>query len=65
VTFGDPFQGSPIKGYKGPIKTFCKVDDGVCGGNFELSVAHLAYPFDGITINEAKTQLAKWAAELK
>ncbi|KAF2415659.1 alpha/beta-hydrolase [Tothia fuscella] len=61
VTFGDPFQGAPIKGYTGPIKTFCKIDDGVCGGNFELSAAHLSYPFD-ISISEAKAELKKWAA---
>ena len=23
VTFGDPFQGAPIKNYRGPILTFC------------------------------------------
>jgi hypothetical protein len=61
ITFGDPFQGAPIKGYNGPIKTFCKVDDGVCTGNFELAGAHLSYPFDN-SVTEAKAVLKKWAA---
>jgi hypothetical protein len=61
VTFGDPFQGAPIKGYTGPITTYCKVADGVCGGNFELSAAHLSYPFDS-SVAEAKADLKKMAA---
>jgi cutinase len=61
ITFGDPFQGAPIKGYDGPIKIFCKIDDGVCGGNFELSTAHLSYPMD-TSVAEAKALLKKWAA---
>jgi hypothetical protein len=43
ITFGDPFNGAPIKGYKGPIEIYCKPDDGVCSGNFELKGAHLSY----------------------
>ncbi|KAF2398196.1 alpha/beta-hydrolase, partial [Trichodelitschia bisporula] len=43
VVFGDPFQGAPIKGYSGPIITFCKDGDSVCTGNFVISMAHLAY----------------------
>jgi len=43
VVFGDPFQGAPIKGYSGPILTYCKKGDGVCGGNFEISGSHLSY----------------------
>ncbi|QDS72607.1 hypothetical protein FKW77_001605 [Venturia effusa] len=61
VVFGDPFQGSPIKGYDGPLVTFCKPDDGVCGGNFELSGAHLSYPFDDSSA-KGKALLKKWAA---
>ena len=41
--FGDPFQGAPIKGYNGPILTYCKTGDGVCTGNFEISASHLSY----------------------
>ncbi|TID27977.1 hypothetical protein E2P81_ATG00730 [Venturia nashicola] len=62
LAFGDPFQGSPIKGYDGPLVTYCKPDDGVCGGNFELSGAHLSYPFDD-SVTKAKELLKKWAAE--
>jgi len=43
VVFGDPFQGASIKGYNGPILTYCKKGDGVCGGNFEISASHLSY----------------------
>ncbi|KAF2670878.1 alpha/beta-hydrolase, partial [Microthyrium microscopicum] len=43
VTFGDPFQGAKIKGYSGPIVTYCNAGDGVCTGNFELAGSHLAY----------------------
>jgi hypothetical protein len=43
VVFGDPFQGAPIKGYNGPIITYCNSGDYVCTGNFEISAAHLAY----------------------
>jgi len=46
VTFGDPFNGAPIKGYKGPIAIFCNHGDGVCTGNFELAGSHLSYGFD-------------------
>jgi len=46
VTFGDPFNGSPIKGWNGPIKIFCNSGDGVCGGNFELAASHLSYGMD-------------------
>jgi hypothetical protein len=61
ITFGDPFQGAPIKGYNGPIETFCKVNDGVCGGNFELSAAHLSYPLDN-SVTDAKAKLKQFAA---
>lgn len=61
IVFGDPFQGAPIKGYSGPIETFCKPADGVCGGNFELSTAHLSYPVDS-SVSDAKALLKKWAA---
>jgi len=43
LVFGDPFQGASIKGYNGPIITYCKKGDGVCGGNFEISASHLSY----------------------
>lgn len=60
MTFGDPFQGASIKGYSGPIETYCKPGDGVCGGNFELSGAHLSYSLDD-TITKAKVVLKQWA----
>ncbi|KAF1988001.1 carbohydrate esterase family 5 protein, partial [Aulographum hederae CBS 113979] len=40
LTFGDPFNGSTIKGYTGPIQVFCAPTDGVCGGNFNIGAAH-------------------------
>ncbi|KAF2399999.1 cutinase-domain-containing protein [Trichodelitschia bisporula] len=43
VVFGDPFNGAPIKGYSGPIKTYCAAGDQVCTGNFIIGAAHLAY----------------------
>jgi len=46
VTFGDPFSGSPIKGWSGPIKVFCNSGDTVCGGNFEIAAGHLSYGMD-------------------
>jgi len=46
VTFGDPFNGAPIKGYNGPIAIFCNKGDGVCTGNFELAPSHISYGFD-------------------
>jgi len=46
VTFGDPFSGSPIKGWSGPIKVFCNSGDTVCGGNFEIAASHLSYGMD-------------------
>jgi len=46
VTFGDPFSGSPIKGWSGPIKVFCNSGDTVCGGNFEIAGSHLSYGMD-------------------
>ncbi|KAF2434633.1 alpha/beta-hydrolase [Tothia fuscella] len=61
VTFGDPFNGSPIKGYKGPISIFCNTGDGVCTGNFELRPAHLSYGFD-TSAGLAQKELFKMAA---
>ena len=43
VVFGDPFNGAPIKGYSGPIQTYCAQGDDVCEGEFEITAAHLAY----------------------
>lgn len=43
VVFGDPFQGAPIKGYTGPIITYCNDGDYVCTGNFVIGAAHLSY----------------------
>jgi hypothetical protein len=60
MTFGDPFNGSPIKGYKGPIEIYCAPGDGVCTGNFELVGAHLSYVTDG-TIASAKKRLLELA----
>jgi len=49
LVFGDPFQGAKIKGYKGPIYTYCKNGDGVCTGNFEISPSHLSYSGNDVT----------------
>jgi len=43
VVWGDPFQGAPIKGYNGPIRTYCSSGDDVCTGNFVIGFTHLAY----------------------
>lgn len=43
VVFGDPFDGAPIKGYSGPIKTYCATGDDVCEGEFVITAAHLSY----------------------
>jgi len=43
VVWGDPFQGAPIKGYSGPIMTYCASGDDVCTGNFVIGFTHLAY----------------------
>ncbi|KAL9107092.1 MAG: hypothetical protein Q9227_007958 [Pyrenula ochraceoflavens] len=43
VVFGDPFDGAPIKGYNGPVQTYCAAGDEVCDGEFEISAAHLSY----------------------
>lgn len=51
VTFGDPFNGAPIKGYSKPIQTYCAQGDEVCDGEFEISLAHLSY--GGIDTTEA------------
>jgi hypothetical protein len=46
ITFGDPFNGAPIKGYDGPIEIYCNSGDGVCTGNFEVALGHLSYGID-------------------
>jgi len=43
VAWGDPFQGAPIKGYSGPILTYCASGDDVCTGNFVIGFVHLSY----------------------
>lgn len=43
ITFGDPFCGAKIGQYSGPLNVFCDPSDGVCGGNFDISAAHLSY----------------------
>ncbi|MCJ1474032.1 hypothetical protein MMC13_002690 [Lambiella insularis] len=43
VVFGDPFNGAPIRNYKGPIKTYCATGDEVCDGEYVISAAHLSY----------------------
>ncbi|KAF2401446.1 alpha/beta-hydrolase [Trichodelitschia bisporula] len=43
IVFGDPMQGAPIKGYNGPIITYCLEGDYVCTGNFVIGAAHLSY----------------------
>nr|POE74588.1 cutinase [Quercus suber] len=46
VNFGDPFDGAPIGQYNGPRTIYCMAADGVCGGNFAVSLAHLSYSQD-------------------
>jgi hypothetical protein len=61
ITFGDPFNGAPIKGYNGPVEIYCAPGDGVCTGNFELTTSHLAYIFDS-TVATAKKKLLDMAS---
>jgi len=59
VVFGDPFNGASIKGFPSDgIKTFCSAADGVCGGKFQITPAHLAYSGNG-----SPSQAAKWMNE--
>ncbi|TID26984.1 hypothetical protein E2P81_ATG01443 [Venturia nashicola] len=60
LVFGDPFQGAPIKGYNGPIITYCNEGDYVCTGNFVVGAAHLSYT--GSTAMAAIRELKKLAA---
>ncbi|KAE9972243.1 hypothetical protein EG328_005114 [Venturia inaequalis] len=60
VVFGDPFQGAPIKGYDGPIITYCNEGDYVCTGNFVVGAAHLAYT--GSTASAAIKEMKKIGA---
>jgi hypothetical protein len=53
-------QGAPIKGYSGPILTYCNSGDSVCTGNFVVSSAHLAYT--GSVAQEAIREIKKIAA---
>lgn len=46
VNFGDPFDGADIGQYTGPRHIFCMTTDGVCTGNFDITVAHLSYAED-------------------
>jgi hypothetical protein len=60
ITFGDPFNGSPIRGYNGPIQIYCKPGDGVCSGNFELTGAHLSYQGGkGSSVTDALAKLVE------
>lgn len=61
VVFGDPFQGAPIKGYTGPIHTFCNTGDFVCTGNFVVGVAHLSYT--GSVATQAMAEMKKIASK--
>jgi len=61
VTFGDPFQGSKVKGWNGPIATYCNRGDYVCTGNFELAPSHISYGFD-TSAGIAQRELLKMAA---
>jgi hypothetical protein len=60
IVFGDPFQGAPIKGYSGPIVTYCNDGDFVCTGNFVVGTAHLSYV--GSISNAAIKEMKKIAA---
>ncbi|KAK2808598.1 hypothetical protein FQN50_004630 [Emmonsiellopsis sp. PD_5] len=44
VVFGDPFNGAPIRDFdSSKIKTFCHDGDGVCSGQFKITLDHLTY----------------------
>lgn len=62
LTFGDPFNGAQIKGWTGPILTFCRPTDGVCEGNFKIGGAHLSYSSSSDATDGAKW-LKKMAAQ--
>ncbi|KAF1814226.1 cutinase, partial [Eremomyces bilateralis CBS 781.70] len=55
VTFGDPFNGSPIADFdSSKIKIFCSSSDGVCKGEFSISLGHLGY------VGTSTTQAVSW-----
>jgi len=56
VAWGDPFQGAPIKGYSGPILTYCASGDAVCTGNFVIGATHLAYSA-GTTVQQGAKEM--------
>ena len=64
MTWGDPFNGSKVKGYNGPIKVFCMAEDAVCEGRFKLGLQHLAYSFSP-DVGEAVEFLKKTAGSKK
>lgn len=43
MTFGDPFQGAKIKGYNGPILTYCNPGDLVCSRNLIVTKPHMSF----------------------
>jgi hypothetical protein len=61
VVFGDPFEGAKIKGYDGPILTYCNAGDSVCTGNFVISASHLSYT--GSVAQQAVAAMKKIAAK--
>lgn len=58
LTYGDPFCGAPIGQYSGPVHVFCLDGDGVCNGQFDITLQHLSYGMDvdqGVSLLEADT----------
>ncbi|TID17947.1 cutinase-domain-containing protein [Venturia nashicola] len=54
LTYGDPLAGERTKAFGGwgclpdtRAKVFCNAGDGVCGGAFSISAAHLSYTTNG------------------
>jgi hypothetical protein len=60
VVFGDPFNGASIKGFpQENIKTLCAAGDGVCGGKFQITAAHLSYTAGGSVSDAARWMIQK------
>ncbi|KAF2667083.1 cutinase-domain-containing protein [Microthyrium microscopicum] len=51
LVYGDPFNGAKVKGWDGPIKTFCRESDAVCTGAFKIGTAHLSYSLSSDVTN--------------
>jgi hypothetical protein len=53
-------MGAKVKGYTGPILTYCNAGDSVCTGNFVVSASHLTYT--GTVAQQAMAAMRKLAA---